>query len=232
MNHKLAVGMVGIISIFASIFVFLLLIDSPKIVDWSGIYFIVAAEILITAYLIIMSELPKNTTGTLFQNGTYGILAIYIGSTVLTSILFIVWLRDFVTALIAFQVAIFTISLIALILVYVIAHRNAKIQNEEMKNVAEMKMNAAEIRQLKAESKNPEIKAELEQLYEIIQFSDNSTATETDEAIKQEINGLKKMISDSEKDEEIKKKIEEIKKLAEKRKMEVYHYQLIEKTQL
>jgi len=191
------IAAIGAIMVIITLITFFLITENRTALDWNGLLFILIAELGSFVVWTALDKKAVQSASTMLRSGMFSVLSIYVGVTVILSVVFLsiqslrLQLKLFMTV----QIAVIAVTFVVLLLLMMSARFVAKRNDDTAQAVAAMHNLMNRVLVLKEDPNHSEYTAQLEKMYDALKYSDCSSSVETDDVISGQVKELELLLS-------------------------------------
>ncbi|SHK73129.1 hypothetical protein SAMN02745136_03201 [Anaerocolumna jejuensis DSM 15929] len=198
-RNRNVIGFISFILILITIALFFILTEKRVFIDWLGIGFIIAAELILMTGLLFIQRERGEQERTVLYAGMNSAIGLYTILSIIVSVLFMGLFREDAKYLLLIQIVLIAAYLITVVLIYNISIHVGKANASAVYSVNKMQELLNRIVMLRNINRNGALVQKLDKLYDAIRFSDVSATVKTDEIIAGKLTELQILIeSDTE----------------------------------
>lgn len=218
-----AIVIINFIVIVVTIALFFVLTEKRVLIDWLGISFILAVELILMISLMFLESASGHQIAIMFQSGMYSTIGVYTVFSIAASLLFMFLFRDGAKYLIAIQIILLAIILIIIVLIYISSGHVGESTTATLSSINKMQELMNKVVILQNTYENKVVGTKLNMVYEAIRYCDVSTTVATDDIIATKLEELKLLLDSAtkEKSETVEKLVVNILALIKQRNNEV-----------
>ncbi len=210
----------SLILICITIVLFFILTENRVMIDWLGLGFILAAE-LIAAYSIHIVQI-KGDQQQFTLLGMYTVISLYTLISLGSSLLFLVFIRSGAKYLLTVQIILLVLYLIILAGMYKLGLHVDRTNAATQASINKMQELLNKVSMIQNLHGNGALRGKLDKLYDAIRYCDVSETVATDEIVSAKLTELQELASDgTEKQEAAEQLIENILVLMKQRTVEM-----------
>ncbi len=190
-------AVIGAIIVSVTLVVFFMITENREKIDWTGLIFILAAEIGLFGGLIGADIEAGRSSSLMLRSGAYSVLGIYAVTATSLSILFmsVSSLREHIKLFVAAQIILIAVAAAILLLLIASSRSVSEKHSAAEQSVSKMQAFIGRVLAMKEDPKNSAYAASLSEIYETMKYSDASASLTGDDMISQKIAELETLLS-------------------------------------